>query len=350
MQQTHPPISASAHFEHWLDNRDRPGARQREQLTHAAAKPYRYIWTAWVQWLTSPRVLPSGDTTPPLASCWTQAQPGHVMRYLDQGVEAAASARRGKTAPISEITRRRYWRVLQMIYAHAVNQHIIEINPVMAAADATPPPQEDSEGLVLLGARWRAVALAIPRGTSRWDLRDRAILNVLMDVGLTMGELAELRLDQVGYHMVRIPVHVVGSRGAQNRVVMLSSDASIELRRWIDERLRIELHPATDPGLVFVTNQGRPMSGRTLFSQVSTTVARGLREGGFALPLHIGPQVLRNSRIVMWLNEGIPVEEVCQRAGIKDYRSLRGLRRHINPGVFPVTVPRQRRDLEQDVN
>lgn len=348
MQSTHTTISAMEHFEHWLDNRDRPGSRQREQLTHAAARPYRYIWKAWVQWLTTPSVVPTGDAGPALANCWTQAQPGHVMRYLDEGVEAAASARRGKSAPISEITRRRYWRVLQQIYAHAVNQHIIAINPVMSAADVTQPPQEDSEGLVLLGPLWQAVSMAIPRGTSRWDKRDRAILSVLMDAGLTTSELADIRLQQVGERMNEIPIRIVGPRGAQNRDVRLGTDASIELRQWMEERLRITPHPATDPELVFITNQGRPMSGRTLFRLVSTTVTRGMHDGGFPMPQHIGPQVLRNSRIVTWLNEGVPVEEVCQRAGFKDYRSLRGLRRHINPGVLPVTVSRRRGDREQE--
>lgn len=336
------------HFEHWLDNRDQPGTRHREQLTHAAAKPYRYIWKAWVTWLTSPRALANGETAPALAADWTQAKPAHVMQYLDNGVEAAASSRRGKFAPISEVTRRRYWRVLQMIYAHAVNQHIIAINPVMAADNVTPPRQEDSEGMVLLGAQWQAVGLAITRGESRWEQRDRAILRVLMDVGLTTSELAGIRLHQVGYHLTKVTIDIVGSRGAQTRTVELGVAASLELRKWIEIRLRTPPLPSTDPGLVFITNRGRPMSSRMFFEQVSNTVIRGLRDGGFPLPQHIGPQVLRNSCIVMWLNAGVPVEEVCRRAGFKDFRSLRGLRRHINPGVLPVPTPRRRDDQEEE--
>lgn len=346
MQANHTPIGAMEHFEHWLDNRDRPGTRQREQLTHAAAKPYRYVWKAWVQWLTSPRALANGDTAPPLAPDWTQAKAAHVMQYLDSGVEAAASARRGKSAPISEVTRRRYWRVLQMIYAHAVNQHIIDINPVMATDDVTAPPQEDSEGMVLLGEQWRVVELAITGGKSASDQRDRAILRVLMDAGLTTSELAGLKLHQVGSHLTKVTITVAGARGAQNRVVKLGLAASTELRKWIEVRWRLPVSPGTDPGLVFITNRGRPMSGRMLFEQVSNTVIRGLRDGGFKLPQHIGPQVLRNSRIVMWLNGGMPVEEVCRLAGFKDFRSLRGLRRHINPGVLPAPPKRAQSDPE----
>lgn len=322
-------MDAMAHFEHWLDNRDRPGTRYRDQLTHAAAKPYRYIWQAWVQWLTNPRVLATGETAPALASDWTQAKTAHVMHYLDNGVQAAATARRGKLAAISEITRRRYWRVLQMIYEHAVNQHIIAINPVMAAADVRPPAQEHSEGLVLLGDQWQAVGLAIARGETRWEQRDRAILTVLMDAGLTTGELAGVLLHQVDTQPAHVKITITGSRHAQNREVTLGTMASVELRKWIEHRIRIELRPETDPGLVFITNRGRPMSNRMLFEQVSKTVIRGLRDGGFPLPQHIGPQVLRNSRIVKWLNDGVSVQEVCRRAGFKDFRSLRGLRRHI---------------------
>lgn len=346
MQASQPPIGAMEHFEHWLDNRDRPGTRQRERLTHAAAKPYRYIWKAWVQWLTSPRVLANGETAPPLAADWTQAKAAHVLKYLDSGVEAAASARRRGTAQISEITRRRYWRVLQMIYAHAVNQHIIDINPVMATDDVTAPPQEDSEGMVLLGAQWQVVRLAITRGTSPSDQRDRAILTVLMDAGLTTSELAGLKLHQVGSHLTKVTLKLTGARDKQTRTVTLGLAASAELRKWIEVRWRLPVRPDTDPGLVFITNRGRPMSGRMLFEQVSNTVIRGLRNGGFDLPQHIGPQVLRNSRIVMWLNEGMAVEDVCKRAGLKDFRSLRGLRRHINPGVLPALPKRARSDPE----
>lgn len=346
LQPSRAPIGAMAHFEHWLDHRDRPGTRHREQLTHAAAKPYRYIWKAWVTWLTSPRALANGETAPALAADWTQAKPAHVMQYLDNGVEAAASARRGKSAPISEITRRRYWRVLQMVYAHAVNQHIIDINPVMAADNVSPPRQEVSEGLVLLGAQWQAVGLAVTRGTTRWDQRDRAILLVLMDAGLTTGELAGIRIHQVATHQTKVTITIEGSRGAQKRTVVLGVEASVELRKWIEVRLRTPVLPSTDPGLVFITNRGRPMSSRMLFEQVSNTVIRGLRDGGFSLPQHIGPQVLRNSRIVMWLNSGVPVEKVCIWAGLKDFRSLRGLRRHINPGVLPAPAPRHRGDQD----
>lgn len=323
------PIGAMAHFEHWLDNRDRPGTRQRERLTHAAAKPYRYIWKAWVTWLTSPRALANGKTAPPLADDWTQARPAHVMQYLDKGVAAAASSRRGETAAISEITRRRYWRVLQMIYAHAVNQHIIEINPVMADDNVKPPQQENSEGLVLLGDQWRLVRLAITRGKTRWEQRDRAILHVLMDAALTTGELVGIRLHQVGYHLTKVTIDIEGTRASQKRTVTLGQAASTELRMWLELRQGTPVQPSTDPGLVFITNRGRPMSSRMLFEQVSNTVIRGLRDGGLDLPQHIGPQVLRNSRIVMWLNAGVPVEEVCRRAGFKDFRSLRGLRRHL---------------------
>jgi site-specific recombinase XerC len=344
MQSSPITIDANTHFEHWLDNRDRPGTRKREQLTHAAAKPYRYIWKAWVTWLTMPRVLANGNTVPALVADWTMATAAHVLQYLACGVEAAASARRGRTAPISEITRRRYWRVLQMIYAHAVNQNIIAINPVMATDDVTPPRQEYSEGMVLLGAQWQAVKSAITIGESTSNQRDRAILTVLMDAGLTTGELASIRLDQVGYHLTNVTIRINGSRRAQQRDVVLGLAASAELRKWIELRKRMTTSAGTDPGLVFISNRGRPMSNRMLFQQVSNTVARGLRSGGFELPQHIGLQVLRNSQIVTWLNDGVPVGEVCRRAGLKDFRSLRGLRRHINPDVLPASSTRRTGD------
>lgn len=331
-------VDALAHFEDWLTSRGQAD-RASERLSRRAAAPYRYVWGAWVKWLTSARFTPDGAPKPPHADVWTAATSAHVAKYLDQGIETSASARRGKSAPVSEITQRRYWRVLQQIYQHAVNKGIIERNPVMAGPDVQPPPQEESEGLVLLGRQWQAVALAVPRGSSRWDVRDRAILNLIMDTGLTTGEIAALRLHQVGHHLRNVTLKMDGKRAAQERTLVLGTGAGIEMRHWVELRRSMKVLPSTDPGLVFVTNRGGPMSGRTLFGLVSSTISKGLRDGGFALPQHIGPHVLRNSRIVMWINEGMPVDEACRRAGFKDMRSLRGLRRHIDPEALPPPRP-----------
>lgn len=329
---------ALEHFENWLDMRSKA---DRSPLSVKSAAPYRHVWKAWAQWLTSPRSTSEGDALPPHAAHWTLATAAHVMRFLDQGVEPAASARRGKTAPVSEITRRRYWRLLQQVYQHAVEKGLMAQNPVAAGPDVKAPPQEVSQGLVLNERQWQAVMLAKPRGMSKWDVRDRAIFGVLMDAALTTAEIGALRLHHVGAHLnsVTLSIPQVGKRSAQERVLVLGTGASIEMRHWMEIRRQMKPHPGTDPALVFITNRGRTMGMRILFHLVSQTITTAFKDSGFPLPQHIGPHVLRNTRIVMWINGGVPVDEACRRAGLKDFRSLHGLKIHINPDVFKVRAP-----------
>ena len=44
----------------------------------------------------------------------------------------------------------------------------------------------------------------------------------------------------------------------------------------------------------------------------------------------MGPQILRNTRLVFWLNEGVPAAEVALRAGLKNIKGLYHLREHVN--------------------
>lgn len=335
---TEPVHPALAHFESWLDVRSKA---ERSPLSAKSAGPYRHVWKSWVQWLTSPRTGSDGAALPAHAPAWTLATAAHVMRFLEQGVEPAASARRGKTAPISEITRRRYWRLLQQVYQHAVEKGLIDRNPVVAGPDVKAPPQEVSQGLVLNEYQWEAVAAAKPRGLSKWDVRDRAILSLLMDGALSTAEIGALRMHHVGEHFTNVTLSIpqVGKRHAQERVLVLETEASHDLRHWLDIRRTLTPHPATDPALVFLTNRGRPIGMRILFYLVSQTLISGFKQRGFDLPQHIGPHVLRNTRIVMWIRDGVPVDEVCRRAGLKDFRSLHGLRAHINPALFRVRLP-----------
>ncbi len=310
------PSPATALFESWLKER---GQDSTNPLSELAAKPYRYVWGSWLDWLQSQEIT------------WSDVGPTEVMRFLEQGVDAAASSRRGATAPTSEITRRRYWRLLQQVYQYAVERGHIELNPVRTAPDVKPPPPEASGGLALKGSQWQAVISALPLPNSRWGIRDRAILQLLIDTALTTSEVATLRLDQVEAQVSPMVLKIAGPRNAQTRDLVLGHDAEADLRRWLTERkVLTELKEFKNPDLVFVTTHYRALGGRTLFSLVAGTITRGFQAAGFDLPQHIGPQVLRNSRIVEWVREGIPLQEVCRRAGFKDHRSLRGLREHLS--------------------
>lgn len=326
------PTDAEDFFEHWLRLR---GQDPRDPLSAKAAKPYRYVWRMWCRWLTTPSA-----TSPARAATWMEATPSDVAAFLEMG-PSPSSSRKSRTDPISDITRRRYWRVLDALYAHARNRGQVQTNPAEQLQTGR-PPAEKPEGQVFNALQWAMLREALPSGTSKWDVRDRAMLQLLMDAALTTGEICALRRRQVGddfLHPSLLELRLDGPRKAQQRAIQLGREASIDLRRWLELRRGTAGPSAGGDELVFVSQKGRHMSPRALFHLVAGTVMRAFTANGIDVPSHIGAQVLRNTRLVMWLNAGMPVAEVVHRAGFKDAKSFRGLRAHVDERVLPALKP-----------
>lgn len=345
-------MSSEALFEDWLAMRSKD---PRDPLTPRSAVPLGYIWSAWCRWLTSPPEQPeqtkkltpaAGDgegacpQIPPAAS-WVLAKSEHVAEYLAHG-PSPCSGRKTASEPIQAITRQSYLRVLHALYEHARMKGLVTHNPAVFS-DELPLGDEACEGQVFNAYQWKSLLSEIPTGLGLWDLRDAAILHLLMDAALTTSEVCTLQLTQVGNHFLhpeRIALRLSGTRSAQFREVELGMAASVAMRKWIEARSGVVLRRG-DGAPVFLTQKGMPMSPRAVFHLVASTVARAFPLHHIELPNHIGAQVLRNSRLVLWLNEGMPVDEVVSRAGFKDAKSFRRLRSHIDPSVIPPITPRK---------
>lgn len=234
------------HFDDWLSHR---GWDDRDPLTPAAAEPYRYIWQSWCRYLAGEGV--EGEA----AVDWLQVTPSHVFGFLRDGV-SPSSGRKSRTAPISDITRRRYWRVLDAIYQHACNKGLLHRNPVTADGGDPEPPREDPEGQVFHLLHWKAIHTGFPAGDSRWDVRDRAILAILTEAALTNSEVCSLRLNQVGDHLSKVTLRLDGKRAAQERTLQLDRSASVDVRKWIEIRRGLKPRPGAAEDAVFITQRG----------------------------------------------------------------------------------------------
>ena len=314
---------AEDHFEHWLVNRANAA---RDPISESSAKPYRYMWRAWCRWLAS-----AGGRDEPVH--WLLATSEHAQRYLQQGPSPAASTRKSRSAPISEITRQRYQRFLHILYMHALHRGLVRESP-FAGAEEPLSVQEQSEGQIFHAIQLQAIAESLPSGTQRMDVRDRAIMCVLLDAAITTSELCQLRLQHVGGHLSKVSLSIDGKRSAQVRKLQLQPRASAALRHWMEIRRGITVTRPGEEDVVFVSKKGRAMTNHSIFHLVSTTVRQAFKAHHLDMPNHIGAQVLRNSRLVHWLNAGMPVDEVVRRAGFKDQKSFRGLRGHIDPAVL----------------
>ncbi len=320
--------SPTAIFESWRATRQLGMPCVTDPLTVAGTRSYKAIWNKWVWWLTVDQGLEG--KTPPRAKSFLDATPAQVSMFLVSG-PSPISARRGKTSHLSEITRRRYWRVLDWVYEYARAQGLITQNPAALLDHETPPP-ENSTGQIYHSNQWVAIEAALPSGNSEMMIRDRALLLLMMDAALTVAELCSLQQIHVAPCMLEphlLRLRIDGKRKAQYREITLNARTTKALQKWTDLRESMSLKAAAKNDPLFVTERRVGISPRVVFHLVARTVTEAFLKAGLDLPLHLGPQVLRNSRIVFWLNSGMSASEVVQRAGFKDTKSFRGLREHI---------------------
>jgi len=306
--------TAEALFDHWLQAR---GNDAWTPLTAEAAKPYRFIWGAWSKYLL-------GQCVPAVA--WHEASAVEVLHFINHIPQTV------KGRKISDITRRRYWRVLDRVYDHALLNGWIEINPVHAVARGERPPSEDPKGAVLSDAMWQAGIAQIPAGDDLVGARDRAVLMLLFELGLAPEELRMLHVDNIlhsapvgdsGETQI-IGVHVEGQRDNQQRKLSVSIALAHGLAHWLRARAQ---YPAMqgEPAL-FCSRKSRTLSNHTLLHLVTKTLSEAARNAGLPTPARLGPQIVRNTAIVRWLNAGMPLAEVVERAGLKNVNGLLHLR------------------------
>ncbi|MEH3085811.1 MAG: tyrosine-type recombinase/integrase [Xylophilus ampelinus] len=307
-------------YDDWIAMRERSS---HEPLTRQAARPYRHIWELWCRWLGEPDL--QGH---PRAASYLDVAPETVARFLRNGPSPNSTR---SEAGVSDVTRGRYRVVLRELYEHAVGCGLIGKNPVPRPNAQEHAREFAKEAQILSSLEWEAIYRELPAGSKLLEVRDRAILLLLLEEALTPGEIKGLTMRQVRPDLLRpgmLSLEIEGKRKAQARSLPLGEASSRALQTWLDRRH--EAPGATDlpSGWVFLSRRAVPLSDRTLFKVVGDVILRASGTVHMPAQRHIGPQVLRNTRIVFWLREGMPEPEVVHRAGYKDATSFRGLLAH----------------------
>lgn len=335
------PPTADAVFKAWALER---AAQRKGGLSPRSLASYHSLWTGWTEYLLSHKSL-----------LWNEARSPDVRAYLED-LNPRAQAR--GLLHVSTVTQRRYYRVLKKIYAFAVGQEWLADNPVDAGASVSPTEQMDS--LVFHAIDWHVLLQAVappldpPPPDQPWlEVRDQAILRLMMQGALTVAELAGLDMGDVlhprlgsahgvaelwpaqeitpGADEPAVLLDISGARAAQGRRILLPEEASCALLAWLTVRGTLPLpQDAATPLFVSRKKAGR-LTPRALFHlanrHVSSTL--GPRYPNTVLA-HAGPMTLRNSCIVRWLDAGLPEEEILARAGLRESQALLRLRKHVH--------------------
>lgn len=145
--------------------------------------------------------------------------------------------------------------------------------------------------------------------------RDAVMVNLLLNTGLRVGELCELRLSDLTLGERKGSVLVRSGKGRKQRSVALMNETRKELAEWLSVR------PQANSDYLFVGQRGEPIRPRI----VQRVVARYASEAGLE---EVTPHTLRHTYSKSLLESGASLVEVSRLLG---HKSLDSTARYTQP-------------------
>ncbi|WP_433384767.1 tyrosine-type recombinase/integrase [Actinoplanes sp. CA-142083] len=191
-------------------------------------------------------------------------------------------------------------------YDFLVKIRAIDANPV-GGADRPYVSRDHSATVGLTPQEVDALLAAAGRAGPR----HRAVVTLLADLGLRVGELVGLDLGDVGWERGHRTVRFVG-KGGRARRRALTDGASAALDDYLASR-------GVDDGPLFVTSTGARIDRHGVFR----LVRRLAREAGIPAADRLSPHSLRHAFATAARDEGVPLEDVQDAMGHADPRTTR---------------------------
>jgi len=181
---------------------------------------------------------------------------------------------------------------IKTFFRFLLSQGLIKKDP---ASIVSHPHYEPASPRILSKIEYRAL-----RDCARDDPRLAAIVEVLLQTGMRVGELARLALDDINDKEIQIAPY----ESNPGRTVSLNSAAKKALQRWLDFR------PKTTSKNVFITKNGKPLPVRN----IRTLFNRLFKKAGIE---NATINSLRHTFIAHQLMAGAPIELVQKTVGHK---------------------------------
>ncbi len=161
------------------------------------------------------------------------------------------------------------------------------------------PKFENKPPRILSKIEYRAL-----RDAARGDLRIFAVIELLLQTGIRIGELAQLKVEDLNLDSESTVLHVPAGEGTVERDIPLNRPAVEAVKKYL------EIRPKTPNRALFVTKTGRPL----LVRNIRTAIDRYFRMGGIK-----GAKVndLRHTWVAHHLSTGTSLTLISKLAGHK---------------------------------
>jgi site-specific recombinase XerD len=194
-------------------------------------------------------------------------------------------------------------------YDFLLKLQAVTLNPV-AGADR---PYVNRDYSATVGLSPDEVGLLLKKGdkSDRNGERDRAVITLLADLGLRVGEVVGLDLADLGRERGHRTIRFVG-KGNKQRRRALTPTASEALDGYLGVR-------GTADGPLFLTSRGNRLDRHAVFR----LVRRLALQAGLSEADRLSPHSLRHAFATTARSEGVPLEDVQDAMGHADPRTTR---------------------------
>lgn len=165
------------------------------------------------------------------------------------------------------------------------------------ASGLSHPKFENKPPRILTKLEYRAL-----RDASRADIRMLAVIEVLLQTGVRIGELAKIRVEDV--NLKDSTMHVPPFEDTRERTIPLNKPAAEAIAKYLEVRTKTSSHT------LFVTKTGRPL----LIRNIRTAIDRYFRIAGIK---EAKVNDLRHTWVAHQLSSGVPMTMVSKLAGHK---------------------------------
>ena len=182
---------------------------------------------------------------------------------------------------------------IKNFFAFLLDQGMVKADP---SVEVKHPKYENDLPKILKPIEYRSL-----RDACRNDIRATAIVELMLQAGLRIKEIENLKLENVADH----EVYVESYESHSERSVPLNNSARTALKRYLDETRK-----DTKSKNVFVTKTGRRLLARNIRSLLNRYFDKADIKG-------VKVNDLRNTFIVYQLKSGVPIDVVSQVVGHK---------------------------------
>ncbi len=199
-------------------------------------------------------------------------------------------------------------------YEYQLTLDLVDRNPVKKIK--RPKVEHDLSPTVGLSAAQATQFMRTARArTNPTARRDAAILGLLAELGLRVGEATGLNFDQLGHNKGHRSVRVRG-KGGKVRELPIAAPLGRDLDAYLDER---SANGDALVGAVFVTRSGRRLDEPSMLR----LVRRVATDAGIPSAAKLSPHSLRHTVATTALDLGAPLRDVQDLLGHADPRTTR---------------------------